>query len=408
MPNSDQINTSRRRAVPRGLSATGPILFSYGFRPFFLGSAVWAICAMTLWILALTGRIDLAETYGPHAWHAHEMLFGFASAVLAGFLLTAVPNWTGRLPVSGKPLMILFGLWLVGRFALLLSDLLGTVSSAVIDALFLPTLLFICMREIVAGKKWSDLKVVGGVGVLALANICYHIETIRTGAPDFSLRFAISAYIALVMVIGGRIIPSFTRNWLAKRGATRFPIPFGRFDTGAIIVSVAALLSWSLLPDVVTTSIFCAIASLLQLLRLYRWRGWATVAEPLVAILHIAYLFVPLGFLVISMAAGGLFETAAAIHVLTIGTISIMMLAVMTRATRGHTGRELCSSTTTNLAYMSLLVCAIVRPLTAALPDYPGLLYAVAGISWIGAFSLFVFEYGPMLIAKRRQSIGAP
>lgn len=141
MPNPDQTATSRRRAVPRGLNTTGPILFSYGFRPFFLGSAVWAICAMTLWILALTGRINLAENYGPHAWHAHEMLFGFASAVLAGFLLTAVPNWTGRLPVSGRPLMILFGLWLVGRFALLLSDQLGTVSSAVIDALFLPTLL---------------------------------------------------------------------------------------------------------------------------------------------------------------------------------------------------------------------------------------------------------------------------
>ncbi|MBN9056043.1 MAG: NnrS family protein, partial [Rhizobiales bacterium] len=204
------------RAVSRGLSRTGPVLFSYGFRPFFLAGGVWAVVAMVLWIATITGRIDLAGDYGAPNWHAHEMLFGFASAVLAGFLLTAVPNWTGRLPVSGWPLAGLFGLWCAGRLALLAADRIGVAEAAVIDGLFLPVLLGICTREIVAGRKWKDLKILGGLLALSLANAVFHVAVIGGGDDHMAIRLGVAAYVVLVMIVGGRIVPSFTRNWLNK------------------------------------------------------------------------------------------------------------------------------------------------------------------------------------------------
>ena len=138
------------RAVPRGLATTGPVVFSYGFRPFFLGGGCWAAIAMALWILALMFGWPIGGDYGAAHWHAHEMLFGFTPAILAGFLLTAVPNWTGRLPVSGPPLMVLVAIWAAGRLAMLSPPVIGVTTAAVMDTLFLPSLLFVCAREVVA------------------------------------------------------------------------------------------------------------------------------------------------------------------------------------------------------------------------------------------------------------------
>jgi uncharacterized protein involved in response to NO len=403
MGTATHIESPRRGGVPRGLLQTGPVLFSYGFRPFFLGASIWACVAMLLWIAALTGKLELAGDYGAHAWHAHEMLFGFASAVLAGFLLTAVPNWTGRLPVAGRPLLYLFALWCAGRAAMLAPGLIGPTAAAVIDALFLPTVLLICVREIVAGRKWADLKVVAGLGALSLANICFHHETIIEGAPDIAPRFAIAAYIGLIIVVGGRILPSFTRNWLAKMGRTVFPVPYNRFDIAAILLSVLALAAWVFSPENRVTATAAGIAAVVQAVRLYRWRGWTTAVEPIVAILHVAYLFVPLGFLAITAASLGAMDGPSAMHVLTIGTVTTMMLGVMTRATRGHTGRELTSSWTTNASYAAIVTCALVRPLTAVVPEYSGWLYSAAGILWLSAFALYLAEYGPMLVMRRRR-----
>lgn len=406
MSTIDQSQTPHRGAVPRGLLQTGPVLFSYGFRPFFIGGAVWACVTMVLWIAALTSQIGIASDYGLYAWHAHEMLFGFGSAILAGFFLTAVPNWTGRLPVSGWPLAGLFSLWCLGRLAMLAPNVIGALPAAMLDALFLPALLIISAREIIAGKQWKNLKVLIGLGVLTAANLGFHYETIVTGAPEYASRFGISAYIALVCVIGGRIIPSFTRNWLAKQGATRFPAPFGRFDMVTILMSVAALFLWSVWPEGPVTAAAGGLAAGLQCVRLHRWRGWTTTSEMLVTILHVAYLFVPLGFVAIAASALGGIDRASAIHVLTVGTMSAMMLAVMTRATRGHTGRQLTASTLTKLCYAAILLCALVRPLSAILPAHLELIYAAAGLLWLSAFGLYLVEYGPMLTRVRRQTMG--
>ncbi|WFU50926.1 NnrS family protein [Sinorhizobium terangae] len=393
--------------IPRGLATTGPVLFSYGFRPFFLGAGLWAIGAMAAWVAALSTGIDIAGGYGAAHWHAHEMLFGFSSAVLAGFLLTAVPNWTGRLPVSGLPLAGLFGLWVAGRLALLATDLLGLMLAAVIEALFLPTLLAICAREVIAGRKWKDLKVVGGLVLLSCANVHFHLAVLANANVDTAARLAIGAYVMLIMIVGGRILPSFTRNWLNKFGRSDFPTPCNRFDTATILTGIATLASWVLTPEHVLTAAIATIASVLHMARLLRWRGWTTYPEKLLVVLHVAYAFVPLGFAGIAAGALGAVGEYPVLHILAVGVIACMMLAVMTRASRGHTGRPLTASPITSASYVAIIGAALLRPLAEIVPTYYHVLAAASGTLWICAFTLFILEYGPMLACNRRSPRGA-
>ena len=285
--------------------------------------------------------------------------------------------------------------------------LIGSEAAGLIDFLFLPTLLLICVREVVAGKKWADLKVVAGLGMLSIANGLFHWETVSMGAPDFAPRFGVAAYVCLIIVVGGRILPSFTRNWLAKQGRTDFPVPYARYDVVTILASVLALALWATAPEGIGTTVTALVAGVLQAVRLYRWRGWTTIAEPIVLILHVAYLFVPLGFLSIAASSKGVIDPASGLHVLTVGTIATMMLAVMTRATRGHTGRELASSWITNASYAALVFCAFVRPLTGVFPTQSGWLYPAAGLLWMAAFCLYLHEHAPMLLRRRRQPAGS-
>lgn len=394
--------------IPRGLSTTGPVLFSYGFRPFFLAAALWAIGAMALWIAALILGLDLAGDYGAAHWHAHEMLFGFSSAVLGGFLLTAIPNWTGRLPVSGRPLAALFGLWVIGRVALLSSGIIGLPVAAAVEALFLPVLLLICSREVIVGRKWKDLKVIGGLIILSAANIWFHLSVLGNLDVDAAARLAIGAYTMLIMIVGGRIVPSFTRNWLNKVGRTDFPVPYNRFDTAAILIGVAALGAWTFAPVHIVTAAIAVIACAFHTVRLLRWHGSPTWPEKLLFVLHAAYAFVPLGFLAISAGAIELLSDYPVMHVLTVGVIAFMMLAVMTRATRGHTGRPLVGSTLTSASYVAIAGAALIRPLAEVLPEHYHHLIALSGALWIAAFVLFTLEYGPMLVRERRAPRASP
>ncbi|ANK75664.1 short-chain dehydrogenase (plasmid) [Ensifer adhaerens] len=394
--------------IPRGLSTTGPVLFSYGFRPFFLAAALWAIGAMALWIAALILGLDLAGDYGAAHWHAHEMLFGFSSAVLGGFLLTAIPNWTGRLPVSGRPLAALFGLWVIGRVALLSSGIIGLPVAAAVEALFLPVLLLICSREVIVGRKWKDLKVIGGLIILSAANIWFHLSVLGNLDVDAAARLAIGAYTMLIMIVGGRIVPSFTRNWLNKVGRTDFPVPYNRFDTAAILIGVAALGAWTFAPVHIVTAAIAVIACAFHTVRLLRWHGSPTWPEKLLFVLHAAYAFVPLGFLAISAGAIELLADYPVMHVLTVGVIAFMMLAVMTRATRGHTGRPLVGSALTSASYVAIAGAALIRPLAEVLPEHYHHLIALSGALWSAAFVLFTLEYGPMLVRERRAPRASP
>lgn len=395
----------RPGGIPRGLARTGPILFSYPFRPFFLGGAIWAVVAMVLWLMALAGRMDPGGEYGASYWHMHEMLFGFTSAVLSGFLMTAVPNWTGRLPVSGPPLMALSALWLAGRLAITTPVGGSTIAGIVIESLFLPVMAIIFLAEIVAGRKWRDLKVVGVVAVLAIANIGFHVAVLSGSDPSAFARAAIAGFVLLILIVGGRITPSFTRNWLNRQGRAPLPVPFGWFDELAASLSTFALVLWMTMPETVLTAVAAFAAATLNVVRLWRWRGWKARAEPLILSLHLSYMMVCLGFAAIGMAALGGMTQAAALHVFAVGAIGGEMLAVMTRATRGHTGRPLQASTLTTLSYLAIFTAALSRP-AADFVAYE-VMISIAGAAWIIAFGLFVLEHTGMLVTGRRDPRGA-
>ncbi len=381
----------------------GPAILSYGFRPFFLGGAIWAALAMLLFILMLTGKIELPTALTPIDWHQHELLYGFLPAIVAGFLLTAVPNWTGRLPVAGAPLAGLFALWLAGRAAIACSALIGAGAAAAIDMPFLIALGAIVAREILASGNRQNLKVLALVALLAAGNLAFHIETTGGEPAGYGKRLGLAAAILLISVIGGRIAPSFTRNWLAKLGPDNLPAPFGKFDIAALASSAIALAVWVFAPESGLTAAACGIAGTLNLIRLARWRGERTLSEPLVTILHAGYLFVPIGFLLMALAIvfPSTVTPAAAVHAWTAGAIGVMTLAVMTRASLGHTGHALTATPAIVAIYASAITGAAFR-IAAAFGIEPQIMLHAAGTAWMLAFGGFAVVFGPLLVAPRR------
>lgn len=388
-------------ALERRREYTGPALFSYGFRPFFLGGAVWASLAMLLWLAQYFGTIALPTTLAPLDWHIHEMIFGYVAAVIAGFLLTAIPNWTGRLPVMGLPLAALAGLWCAGRLAIMCSEKIGATAAAIVDTSFLVVLAAVALREILAGKNWRNLRVLGVIGVLFTGNIVFHLEAIWRGAADYGTRIGIAAVIGLIMLIGGRIVPSFTRNWLVRENPGRLPQPFSRPDSVSIVVGAIALVAWIVQAAHPITGAMLLISGALHSVRLARWAGDRSFADRLVLVLHVGYAFVPIGFLLVG--AGALWPTvvppSAGIHAWTAGAVGLMTLAVMTRASLGHTGQELVASWGTQAIYALVLAGAIVRIVAAFVASIE--LLDVAALCWIAAFAGFAVSYGRLLIGRK-------
>lgn len=380
----------------------GPALLSYGFRPFFLFGAAWAALMIALWLPVLSGTFALPTTFGPIEWHVHELLYGYVPAVVAGFLLTAVPNWTGRLPVIGKPLLGLVTLWAAGRVAILVSAVIGAGPAALIDIAFLVALTGLIAREVVAGKNYKNLRVLAGVGLLIAGNVTFHLEAMLGGTRGYGTRIGLAATILLIMLIGGRIVPSFTRNWLAKREAGRLPIPFDNVDVAVMAISAAALLSWIVVPDWPATAAVCLAAGAANVYRLSRWAGERTIAEPLVAVLHVAYAFVPLGFLLVGLAIlkPGVIAASGALHAWTAGAIGLMTLAVMTRASLGHTGRPLQATRSITLIYVAAVVAALARIIAALGIERTAMLH-ISATAWVLAFLGFVVVYAPMLTRRR-------
>lgn len=385
---------------------TGPAILTYGFRPFFLGGALWAVLAMALWVPMLAGLVTLPIAFDPVSWHAHEFLFGYLGAVVAGFLLTAVPNWTGRLPIVGWPLGGLFALWLAGRGAVLVSLHLPPVAVALADLALPVALAAVIAREIVAGRNWRNLTVLGMLGVFALGNAGFHWEAARGdyAAQGYGLRLGLGAAIMMIAVIGGRIVPSFTRNWLVRRGAGRLPVPpMQRLDKVALLALLVALGLWVAAPQAGATALALLLAGTLHLVRLARWAGERTAAEPLVWVLHLGYAFVPLGALAIAGAAQapGALGGAAAQHLWMAGGVGLMTLAVMTRATLGHTGRALTAGAGTTMLYLALVAAVIARLAAGIWPMQAALLHSLSGLAWLGAFGGFAALYGPLLLRPK-------
>lgn len=386
---------------------SGPALFSYGFRPFFLCAALFAIGVVPVWWLVWRGAVTLRSHFPPVDWHVHEMVFGYGAAVVAGFLFTAVPNWTGRLPMRGWPLAMLLALWVAGRLAVAGLIGAGPVAVLLIVQVFLLAVAAIIAREIVAGRNWRNLKVLVPVTLLWLSNIAFHVEILETGTADFGRRCGLALLVFLIMLIGGRIVPSFTRNWLAKRRETRLPVPFNRFDGAAIAVGVAALAAWVVAPFNAVCAVLSALAAGLHVARLVRWRGYLARTSPLLLMLHVAYAFVPLGFVGAAAAALGIGPPGTAAHLFGIGAVGGMTVAVMMRATMGHTGRELVAGPVLTLAFVLLILAALVRVTDDRIAALGVDGIALAALTWTAGFALLAWRLGPWLAGPGRSGGGA-
>jgi len=234
-----------------------------------------------------------------------------------------------------------------------------------------------------------------------VGNVAFHLESHFQGMAEYGTRLGIAAVMMLIMLIGGRIIPSFTRNWLARENPGRLPAPFGRFDAVSIIAAGAALLAWVVAPDHKVTGAGLIAAGLLQAMRMARWAGERTWRDRLVLILHIAYAFVPLGFILTGLASLGLLPAAAGIHAWTGGAMGVMTLAVMSRASLGHTGRALAATASVQVLYVLAIMAAIARICAAIHPSWSDALLHMAGLTWTGAFVGFALAYWKVFTLPR-------
>jgi len=385
----------------RAPDSSSPIFLSYGFRPFFMLSAVWALADMLLWMTLFEHGGDLPSRFDPLTWHIHEMLFGFIMAAIAGFLLTAVANWTGRPPIKGKLLGLLVLLWIAGRLACLFSLRLAPWLSIVLDLAFPLLLACLVAREVIAARNWRNLMMAAPVLVLGGANLLMHLEAQGMAIPaGLGWRLAIAAILTLLSAVAGRIIPAFTRNWLAKQGKPG-PAPHGVVDRLALSALHIGVLLWALLPDSRVSGAVLLLAAALNAWRLIRWHGGRTMEEPLLLILHIAYGWLTIGLGLLGAAAMGWdIPLSAALHSLTVGAMSTMILAVMTRATRGHTGRALSADKLTRVIFILILSAAVTRVL-AAFDIWTNTFLSISAGLWAAAFLSFLGGYGPMFLRPR-------
>ena len=383
-----------------------PAVLDYAFRPMFLAAGSWAVIALALWLAMFFGYVQLPTRFDPLAWHVHEMLFGFVMAAVAGFLLTAIPNWTGRLPVRGYPLAALACLWLLGRLAGLISADVPAWLAVLADLAFPTALLAVAAREIITGRNWRNLPMTAPLALFIIADLLMHFESLGFAVPTgLGWRLAVGAPVVLISVIGGRIIPSFTRNWLFKRKSPRLPSPQNMLDTAAVALLAAALILWAFLPGHRMTGALLIAAALLNAVRLSRWAGIASWPEPLLFILHIGYGWVAVGTALLGLSIFNIgVPVASAIHALTAGAIAVMILAVMPRVTLGHTGRELTASRATVIVFVLINAAAIARVCASWHTEFMTIMLLVAGACWIAAFGLFGLIYGPMLLTRRSKS----
>jgi uncharacterized protein involved in response to NO len=334
------------------------------------------------------------------------MIFGFAAAAVAGFLLTAVPNWTGALPLSGSPLMLLFAVWLGGRIAMLAAGLLGPVIVAVVDLAFLPTLGVSAARQLYVKPAARNFLLLAIIAAMLGANVAYHLSNtgLWSGQELGSLRFALMLLVLMITIVGGRVIPGFTHNWLhLNMASTRMPQRFAWLDA-ASIVSVALLAVLHLLPGSDSaTGCIALVAALANGARLYFWHGLPTWRAPIVFILHVGYAWLVIGLVLMGAAAFGAgLPSIPAEHALGAGAVATMIMAIMSRASLGHTGRAIVAPKPIVVAYGLLTLAAFLRVFGANLsPAHYSEILQLAAWAWLGAFGLFVAVYAPVLMTPR-------
>ncbi|GAB2178651.1 NnrS family protein [Dongia sp. agr-C8] len=390
--------------IPRYRAYRGPAVLAAGFRPFFLAAALWAAVAVPLWLAAYAGGLALASGLDPIVWHAHEMVYGFVAAAAAGFIMTMVPNWTGRMPLQGMPLLLLVLLWAAGRLGILLGGWVGAPLAAAADLSFPTLFLAAVAREVIAGRNWRNLPILGALVLLLLGNGLVHGAALglTPGTAALGNRIGIATFLMLIALVGGRLVPSFTRNWLAKRRAGGAPVAAAdRLDQAALGVTALGWALWVPAPEAAATGWAMLAAGVLLLLRLRRWQGWRTASEPLLLILHLGYAWLGIGVLLLGIdRAFDLLPPAAALHALTAGAVGTMTLAVMTRTTLSQTGRRGSARRGTSLLILAIGAAALLRILAPLAGAGMMPVLWLSGLCWSAAFLGFAVGYGPLLLTS--------
>ncbi len=376
------------------------ILFSYTFRPFFLVAGIWAILAVVRWMLIQNGIIATPMRINPLYWHGHEMIVGFALAVVAGFVLSAVATWTGRPAVSGPVVVGLTVSWLLGRIAMLPVTTISPFVAAMLDMLFPIALCVLLGREVFGAKNRRNYKVFWIATALAGLNLFYQLGLtgVIEGADYVALYLLIHGIVLLVALIGGRVVPNFTANWLRGQGVTILPRNNLPIDRMAIALTMMVGLAVVFFPGRETIGYLAMSAAALHAVRVAQWQGMQTIRNPLLFIMHVAYWWLPIGYAMMSLASfGWAFTPSAALHALTMGGIGGMILAMITRVPLGHTGRALNASRLTVVAYILLMLAVVVRVLSPWNEvEYLSMLN-VAAAGWCLAFAIFLWVYWPVL-----------
>ena len=384
----------------RGRVKGMPPILQYGFRPFFFLAALHAGVAIPIWLSMYFSGQALPGPFPGLQWHAHEMLFGYLQAVVAGFVLTAIPNWTGRLPLSGWPLAGLVLLWTAGRAAC--AGLPDPFAAMAVDAAFPAVLAFAVWREVVAGSNWKNAPVAVMISLFGMANVLDHAANFDLVAHGLGIRLALTSIAMLLALIGGRIVPSFTRNWLVKQGGIKLPASFGMLDKAALATTAAACMAWIAVPDAAFTGLALIFAGVLLGARLSRWRGHRAAVEPIVLILHVGYGWLAVALVLLGLASVAGIPESAALHALTAGAIGTMTLAVMTRASLGHTGREIVADRAVVASYVAVTAGAALRVAAPFAGDWYAPVLIAGGALWSAAFLLFAIRYAPILWGRRR------
>jgi uncharacterized protein involved in response to NO len=382
-----------------------PALWRQAFRPFFLFASLFAALALAIWALVLAGRVSLSPYGGLTFWHSHEMLFGFVAAIIVGFLLTAVQNWTGLRATHGWPLVGLFIMWLSGRIALVLAPQGWSYLVAVLDIGFLPLATLLLARLVWKVRQYRNLIFVPVLLLLATCNFLTHLSVMLT--EPYLLQWgnygAVMLITLLMTIVAGRVMPMFTANGTGTKKVDNL-LWLERLVIGstALIVGLYVSKLVQFLPEPILVAIF-VLASWAHALRILRWKTWLTFTTPLVWSLHLAYWFIPVSLALFALHfADFAISASSALHGLTAGAMSSLILAMLARISLGHTGRPLQAHCLLSYAFALIVLAGISRFVAGLITvHWPVSLYSLSVILWSSAYGIYLLIYLPILTSPR-------
>lgn len=393
-------------------------LFSQGFRIFFLAACLFSLVSMAiwegfLWLQAFADGSAFPPAMAPHLWHAHEMIFGYGGAVLAGFFLTAVPNWTGGKSAPERFIALVFALWLAGRLGFWFSASLPPTLVAVADLAFVPALGVKIAAQLLARPKPQQMIFLLALSLLWIGNLMCHLEwlgVLRDGVAP-GLRAGLLTLVAMIAILGGRVTPGFTRNAMVaagrETGLPQNPAWLAYATTAPTLALPPVVLLG--LPDLILAAV-ALLAGAAALIRVALWRGYWTLPRPILWTLHLSYAVAGLGLIALGLAALNIGTELAALHLLGVGAVGGMTLSVLSRASLGHSGRPLHAPPALAAAYGMMPLATLARFLASTLPAWHDAASLTAGALWLAAFALALFALWPALLQPRpaRKPVGDP